>query len=215
VDDREAIARLKQDDIAGLEALFRKYQLQATRAADFIVRDQALAQDIVQAASLRAYGRIDQFQDEKPFGPWFLRMVVNAAIQAARRQTRWVSIDNDSSTRDASYAGQLLSIDPQLEEALEMDETRQSIWEALSQLSPEQRAAVVMRYYLGLSLEEMAERSSIPTGTVKWRLHAALKRLRGILYRLSPTTSTATRAGQSPPGKLPAGNRQPAKDKGR
>lgn len=210
MDDREAIARLKQGDIDGLEALFRKYQLQAIRAADFIVRDPALAQDIVQAAFLRAYERIDQFQDERSFGPWFLRMVVNAAIQVARRQARWVSFDNNSSPGDTPLAEQLLTTDSQLEEALERNETRQAIWEALSQLSPEQRAAVVMRYYLGLSLEEMAERSNTPTGTVKWRLHAALKRLRGLLYRLSPDAITASRAGQ-----LPAGNRQPAKDKER
>jgi hypothetical protein len=56
-----------------------------------------------------------------------------------------------------------------------------------------------MRYYLNLSLEEMAERSSAPTGTVKWRLHAALKRLRGLLYRLGPTTITAIREGRLPP----------------
>jgi RNA polymerase sigma-70 factor, ECF subfamily len=210
VDDREAIVRLKRKDIAGLEVLFRKYQLQALRAADFIVRDPNLAQDIVQAAFLRAYERIDQFQDGKPFGPWFLRMVINAAIQAAQRQSHRVSFENDSSAREASVAAQLLSIDPQLEEALERNETRQAIWEALSRLSPKQRAAVVLRYYLDLSLEEMAEQSSVPTGTVKWRLHAALKRLHGLLSRLNPDAITATRAGKSPPG-----NHQPAKDKER
>jgi RNA polymerase sigma-70 factor (ECF subfamily) len=210
VDDREAIARLKQGDIAGLEGLFRKYQLQAVRAADFVVRDPALAQDIVQSAFLRAYERIAQFQDEKPFGPWFLRMVVNAAIQAAKRQQRRVSFENNGSVPDASIAAQLSSIDLQLEEALERDETRQAIWEALSRLSPEQRAAVVMRYYLSLSLEEMAEQASAPTGTVKWRLHAALKRLRGLLYRLSPATITAIRDSRLPPE-----DKRVAKDKGR
>jgi RNA polymerase sigma-70 factor, ECF subfamily len=199
VDEREAIARMKQGDIAGLELLFHKYQLQAMRAADFIVRDPALAQDIVQSAFLRAYERIGQFQEEKSFSPWFLRMVVNAAIQAARRQQRWVSTDNDSPTGNTSIAEQLLTVDTQLEEALEMNETRQALWQALSRLSPDQRAAVVMRYYLGLSLEEMAEQSNAPTGTVKWRLHAALKRLRGLLYRLSPATITAIRDNQRPP----------------
>jgi RNA polymerase sigma-70 factor (ECF subfamily) len=210
VDEREAIARMKQGDIASLELLFNKYQLQATRAADFIVRDPALAQDIVQSAFLRAYERIDQFQQEKPFGPWFLRMVINAAIQAARRQQRWVSTDNDNSTGNTSIAEQLRTIDTQLEEALERNETRQAIWQALSRLSPKQRAVVVMRYYLGLSLEEMAERTSVPTGTVKWRLHAALKRLRGLLSRLSPATITAIRDRRLPPG-----DKWVAKDKGR
>jgi RNA polymerase sigma-70 factor (ECF subfamily) len=134
VDDRKTIERLKQGDITGLEALFREYQLQAICAADFIVRDPALAQDIVQAAFLRAYEHIDQFQDEKPFGPWFLRMVVNAAIQAARRQQRWVSNDNDNSTGSTSIAEQLLTIDTQLEVALEVNDTRQAIWQALRRI---------------------------------------------------------------------------------
>jgi RNA polymerase sigma-70 factor (ECF subfamily) len=199
VDDKEAIALLKQGDIAGLEVLFRKYQLKAVRAADFVVRDPALAQDIVQSAFLHAYERIDQFQDERPFGPWFLRMVINAAIQAAKRQQRWVSFEDNDAVLNVSAATQLSSIDVHFEEALERNETRQAIWEALSRLSPEQRATAVMRYYLNLSLEEMAERSSAPTGTVKWRLHAALKRLRGLLYRLGPTTITAIREGRLPP----------------
>jgi RNA polymerase sigma-70 factor (ECF subfamily) len=210
VDEREAIARMKQGDIAGLELLFHKYQLQAMRAADFIVRDPALAQDIVQSAFLRAYERIGQFQEEKPFGPWFLRMVVNAAIQAAKRQQRWVTFENNDTVLDASIVAQLSSIDLQLEEALERNENRQAIWEALSWLSPEQRAAVVMRYYLGFSLEEMAERSNAPTGTVKWRLHAALKRLRGLLYRLNPATIKAIRGSRLPPA-----DHRMAKDKER
>jgi RNA polymerase sigma-70 factor (ECF subfamily) len=210
VDDREAIARLKRGDITGLEPLFRKYQLQAIRAADFVICDPALAQDVVQSTFLHAYEHIDQFQIEKPFAPWFLRMVINAAIQAAKRQQRWVSLENYGTILDASIVAQLSSIDLQLEEALERDETRQAIWEALSRLSPEQRAAVVMRYYLSLSLEEMAEQSRTPTGTVKWRLHAALKRLRGLLYRQSPTTITAIRDGRLPPE-----DQQAVKDKRR
>jgi RNA polymerase sigma-70 factor (ECF subfamily) len=143
-------------------------------------------------------------------GPWSLRMVVNAANLAAKRQQRWVSFENNGTVLDTSIVAQLSSIDMQLEEALERNENRQAIWEALSRLSPEQRAAVVMRYYLNLSLEEIAEQSDAPTGTVKWRLHAALKRLRGLLYRLSPATITAMRDGQLPPE-----DQRAAKDKGR
>jgi hypothetical protein len=64
--------------------------------------------------------------------------------------------------------------------------------------------------YLNLSLEEIAEQTSAPTGTVKWRLHAALKRLRGLLKRLGPTTITAVRDSRLPPE-----DKRAAKDKGR
>ena len=82
MEEQKAIARLKRGDISGLEALVRKYQVQAVRAAYLIIRDRALAEDIVQAAFLRAYERIGQFDAGRPFGPWFLRSVVNDAVKA-------------------------------------------------------------------------------------------------------------------------------------
>jgi RNA polymerase sigma-70 factor, ECF subfamily len=57
MEESQAIARLKRGDIGGLEVLVRKYQAQATRTAFLIVRDRALAEDIVQAAFVRAYER--------------------------------------------------------------------------------------------------------------------------------------------------------------
>jgi len=88
MEEHEVIARLKRGDIAGLETLVRKYQVQAVRIAYLITRDRALTEDIVQAAFLRAYERIGQFDAERPFGPWFLRSVVNDAVKAAARRER-------------------------------------------------------------------------------------------------------------------------------
>jgi len=68
MEEQEAIARLKRGDISGLEALVRKYQVQAVRAAYLITHDRGLAEDIVQAAFLRAYERIGQFDAGRPFG---------------------------------------------------------------------------------------------------------------------------------------------------
>ena len=90
MEEREAIARLNRGDIAGLETLVRQYQVQAVRTAYLITRDRALAEDIVQAAFLRVYERIGQFDTKRPFGPWFLRSVVNDAIKAATRHEHQV-----------------------------------------------------------------------------------------------------------------------------
>jgi RNA polymerase sigma-70 factor (ECF subfamily) len=88
VDERDAVARLQRGDIGGLETLVRLYQVRAVRAAYLITRDAALADDIMQAAFLRAYERIGQFDATRPFGPWFLRGVVNDAVKAAARGAR-------------------------------------------------------------------------------------------------------------------------------
>ncbi|MDI7278277.1 MAG: sigma factor, partial [Anaerolineae bacterium] len=69
MEEHEAIARLRQGDIGGLEALVRGHQLGGLRAAYLILRDRDLAEDIVEDAFLRAYERIDQLDPQRPFGP--------------------------------------------------------------------------------------------------------------------------------------------------
>ena len=188
MEEGKAIARLKGGDIEGLALLVEKYQVQALRTAVLITREQAQAEDVVQSAFIRAYERIDQFDDQRPFGPWFLKSVVNAAIQAARQRQRTPSLD-DQVNGDGSFLDLLQHDVPGPGDHLEADERKQVVRQALQKLSPEQRAAVVMRYYLEMSEKEIAEVLDAPPGTVKWRLHAGRNRLRGILQRLtsSPT----------------------------
>lgn len=187
MEEQEAIARLKQGDIRGLEVLVRKYQLQATRVAYLITRDRALAEEIVQSAFLRAYERIGQFDSRRPFGPWFLRSVLNEAIKCAGRSRQLVSLDDgeDEDGEQMSLSESLPDPAPGPEELAEEAEVRQVVWEALGKLPPKQRAVIVMRYYLGLSEAEMGEYLGCPSGTVKWRLHAARKRLQKLLHPLA------------------------------
>ena len=181
--EREAIERLRRGDIGGLEPLVRRYQLQAVRAATLITRDRALAEDIVQGAFIRAYERIAQFDATRPFGPWFLRGVVNDALKAARRERRQQPLGDD----DWGATIDTLEADP--ERLAELLETSRSLQQALDQLPAEQRAAIVLRYYLDLTEQETARRLGSPLGTIKWRLHAARARLRHLLGTDDPTTT--------------------------
>ena len=92
MEEREAIARLKRGDIGGLEPLVRAHYVPVVRAAYLITRDHGLAEDIVQAAFVRAYERIGQFDAGRPFAPWFLRGVVNDATKLAARRARQVPL---------------------------------------------------------------------------------------------------------------------------
>lgn len=167
MEEAKAVARLKQGDIGGLEALVRKYQVQAVRTAFLITRDRALAEDVVQEAFVRAYNRIEQFDTGRPFGPWFLRSVVNDAIKAASRRKRWVSLEA-SAGAEAVLADLLADPNPGPASLVEAAATHQAVCEALGRLSPPQRAAIVLRYYLGLNEAEMAATLACPRGTVKW-----------------------------------------------
>lgn len=173
----KAIQQMKRGDISGLAHMVEKYQDRAFRVAVLIVRDTTLAEDVVQTTFINAYRKIQQFDSSKAFEPWFLKSIVNTALQILRKNQRINYIEDEEEgfieLVDES------SIAPQ--QAVEAKEQREMIRKALEQLSPEQRAVIVMRYYLDMSEAEMVEILNVPAGTVKWRLHEAKKRLRGFL----------------------------------
>jgi RNA polymerase sigma-70 factor (ECF subfamily) len=179
-DEAHAIERLRRGDIGGLETLVRRYQLQATRAAYLVVRDRQLAEDIVCDAFLRCNERIHQFHTDRPFGPWFLRAVVNDALKAADRRARQVSLSR-STVNGSSFAELLASPDPGPDVLAEFAELRHQVQEALERLTPRQRSAIVLHYFVGLSGPEIADELSRPLGTVKRRLHDGRSRLRTLL----------------------------------
>ncbi len=177
MDEQQAIARLKQGDLGGLEALVKQHQVLAVHTAFLIVADRALAEDIVQSAFLKAADRIEQFDAQRPFRPWFLRMVVNESIKAARRQQRNPSLDMPSNAILAWLADPA----PGPQELVETNELRQEVWNALRQLSPEQRAVIVQRHFLEMDEAEMVQELRRPPSTVKWRLHTGRERLKALL----------------------------------
>jgi RNA polymerase sigma-70 factor (ECF subfamily) len=179
MDESEAIVRLKKRDLAGLEPLVEMYQAPAVQAAYLITGDRQLAEDVVQAAYLRVIDRIDGFDANRPFRPWFMRIVVNSAVDTVRGARRRSSGDNDDAV--SALLELIPDSSPGPEDAAASTELRPAVLSALDGLPPEQRAAIVMRYYLGLSEEEMVGRLAVPAGTVKWRLHAARSRLRSLL----------------------------------
>lgn len=184
LDEREAIDRLRRGQIDALAPLVRRYQTRALRAAYLITWDAMLAQDVVQAAFVRAYERIGQFDPARPFGPWFLRMVANAAVKAARRESGLASLDaplDRSPDEGLSLAELVADPAPGPGEQVEQRERVAAVRAALARLSPEQRAVIVLRYYLDLSEDEMARRLDTAPGTIKSRLHAARRRLAGLL----------------------------------
>jgi len=177
--DQTAIACLKQGNIAGLAVLVQKYQVEAVHAALLIVRDRDQAEDIVQNAFLQAYRKIDQFNDLRPFGPWFLRIVIHAALKAADQQKRGLPLEElESGGLEAEWL-----IDPSLgpETLAETAEMREIVWRAMAQLTPDQRAAVVLHYFLDKNEREMIQELNRPRTTIKWWLHAARQRLRKLL----------------------------------
>jgi RNA polymerase sigma-70 factor (ECF subfamily) len=176
MDDRESIRRMKEGDIGGLEVLVHRHQARAIRAAYLVTHDQALAEDVVQDTFVRLYHRIRHFDDGRPFEPYLLRSVVNAALNAVRRDRNSISLDADPASLE-----DMLEHAASVEAQVEFGQLAGELLLALSRLSPRQRVAIVQRYYLELSEQEMAQAMEAAPGTIKWLLHAARARLRQLL----------------------------------
>jgi RNA polymerase sigma-70 factor, ECF subfamily len=175
-DDQLAIRRLKDGDIGGLESLVLRYQVKAVRAAFLILRDEQLAEDVVQETFLRVFAGIRRFDENRPFGPYLLRSVVNAALDAAKRESK-----REQTAGEWEPLEGLIERAVSAESEAEFQLLKRDIHAAIERLSPRQRAAVVMRYYLMMSEDEMAARLGAAPGTVKWLLNAARERLRSLL----------------------------------
>ncbi len=182
--ENEAVVRLKQGDLGGLETLIKAHQVKAARTAYLIVRDAAVAEDVVEDAFLRAYERIDQFETGRPFGPWFLKIVINLARRTAARRERHLFFTDAGRAEEIDLEELLVDLSPTLEELTEQAAARSAVWAALGRLTPDQRAAIVQRYYLDWSEKEIAAQTESPVGTIKWRLHSARERLRDWLRPL-------------------------------
>ncbi len=181
MDDFQAITRLKRGDISGLAALVDRYQARAVQTAYLITQDTKAAEDVVQGTFVQIYHSIQGVDPRRPFAPYLFRSVINAAVKAARRGKRDYSLDVETFDGLDTFADRLPDPSPLLDDEAERAELRQSVREAMDQLTPEQRAAVVLRYFLDFSEAEMAQVLAIPAGTIKWRLHSAKKRLRILL----------------------------------
>jgi len=176
--DIEAIRRLKQGDIAGLEILVTRYQVKALRAAFMILQDEQLAEDAVQDTYLRLFRRIRNFDENRPFEPYLMRSVVNTALNLLAKKQPEESLDSDGLT---AHLENLLARAVGVESQVEGSLLKEEIEQALRKLSPRQRAVIVQRYYLEMDENEMVQNLEIAPGTVRWLLHAARSRLRMIL----------------------------------
>jgi RNA polymerase sigma-70 factor, ECF subfamily len=190
MDEREAVDRLKRGEVGALEALVRRYHARAGRTAFLILRDHALAEDVAQEAFVRAYKGIGRFDSGRPFGPWFMRIVVNEAVGAARGRERTASYEGG----DAGAPVEWLA-DPAAgpHELAEEAEQRRRVWVALAKLPPAQRAVVVQRYYLGMSEAEMAE-----SGDIRRELssRACTPREEGSRSSFAPRRASSPRRGR-------------------
>jgi RNA polymerase sigma-70 factor, ECF subfamily len=161
----EADRRAEFGRLAAAE-LSASYQL-ATR----IMGNRSDAEDAVNEAVLRAWSSFDRLRDRDSFRPWLMRIVVNTCR-------------NDLRHRKVIRIEPLVEDAHQAPDALEGGLLQDAVAKAIDCLGPDQRVTVVLRYWNDLAVDEIARVTGVPSGTVKWRLHAANQRIKTELGRM-------------------------------
>ena len=172
--DEALIALVARRDEAALAALYDRFGRIAYGLALRILRDPALAQDAVQEAFLGVWRNADRFLAERAkASTWILTLVHRRAVDLVRREDirRGEPLERAPEPADPRTA----------EDEASLGFQRRLVQDALSQLSPEQREALELGYYGGLTQSELAERLGQPLGTIKSRMFTGLSRLRDLL----------------------------------
>lgn len=139
----------------------------AYRLAQWILRDPTDAEDAVQRAALLAWDRRSSLRDSGAFAGWFARIVVNVCRDELRRRPR-----------SPLVAGLHLSVGG---ESMADLGARDELARAIARLDPKEQIVLALRYGRDLTIAEVAQLTDAAEGTVKSRLHAALRHLRAAI----------------------------------
>ena len=168
-DDEIAIEKCRNGEREAFRHLVEKYQRQAISHATAILGSREDALDAAQEAFIDAFKALKQFDNSRPFYPWFYVLLRNRCFKLAARKRETESIDETVIVAPNSTA--------QSERILALEN-------ALRSLDMEDREIVTLKYFDGLSYNELAERLQIPKGTVMSRLFHARKKLQAKLERV-------------------------------
>lgn len=172
VEDLDLAVRAQSGDQDAFGELVGRYAGQARRAARAILLDDDEADDAAQDGFLNAWLRIAQYDTARPFGPWLVRIVANAATDRHRRRK----------VRRAEQLGPALSSSgPDPARATEQSVLGGALREALADLPERQRTAIVLFDVEGYSAAEIGKALGVPEGTVRSDVFHARRTLRRLL----------------------------------
>ncbi len=179
-DDAALMASMATGETRALEALYDRYAALVFSVAYRILHDSQLAQDVAQEVFLRLWRQPTSFDPERGrFVSWLMSVTRNRALDELRRVTRRVRLEeqDEDPVRDLATADRM--DDPAL--GVELSEQRSAVRAAMTRLPPEQRRAIELAYFGGLTQTEIAERTGDPLGTVKTRIRLGMQKLREAL----------------------------------
>src|SRR5256886_11795589 len=169
--DHDLVYAARDGDTVAFDALFYRYRDGIFRLGLAITKDPSAAEEIVVDTFARAHRAIERLEPDGSLRPWLYRVAVNLSYN--RRPRKGVTFSPlDDGTLDIAADAESPS------DVAERAERRRVVLECVDTLGPKHRIVVVLHYLNGLNLAEIAEVAEVPVGTVKSRLHYALRKLK-------------------------------------
>lgn len=170
MDDEALVQRCLSGDTEAFGELVGRYERPIFNVALRMLRDREEARDATQNAFVKAWQHLDQFDRSRRFFSWLYRIAVNESLNRATRRRKTEVLDENLVDRGSSP-----------DDRAERSEQAKLVERAVEQLSDTYREVIVLRHWLDLSYDEIAEALHVPAKTVKSRLFSARVRLAEIL----------------------------------
>jgi RNA polymerase sigma-70 factor (ECF subfamily) len=184
-DDQTLVAAAKKGDMTAFEELVARHRDRVYARAYSMMRNEEEAVDLSQEAWVKGWQRLEQFQGDSSFGTWLTRIVINLCLDQLRRQKRQRSESIEAMSEESGGVERHMPvINPNPTAGLERAELRERIDQALAQLSPEHRTALVLHEFEQMEYKEIAKTMACSIGTVMSRLFYARRKMAALLVNL-------------------------------
>jgi RNA polymerase sigma-70 factor, ECF subfamily len=180
--DEELVARSQGGDVDSFNQLILRWERPIYALAYRVIGREEEARDVCQEAFLRAFRALPGFKGQAKFSSWLYRITLNLCRDWMRRQKRAPvsQMPDDTDAMElAAQAGPVESI----EDLVARRQLSAAVEEAMTLLPEEQRTAIILKEYHGMTFQEIADLQGCPLSTVKTRLYQGLSVLRRHLAR--------------------------------
>lgn len=182
--DSELIAQYRNGSEAAFDLLVDRYQSKVFTTIYLIVKDQYVAEDLLQDVFVKVVQTIhsDRYSEEGKFQPWLMRIAHNLAIDHFRKSKRYPTILMEDGS---NLFNSLLFAEASVEDHRVKEETLEMVKKLIEELPEAQKEVLVMRHYLDMSFQEIADQTGVSINTALGRMRYALIHLRKKMKQLN------------------------------